>query len=391
MVLDSAMSDSAAPRARLPGLLLVLALCVALLAAHLPALEFESPSYLAYVRGHLPVFLLGHVLPSLPAVGVAAAALALYAREFSAFDRLAAWCLVGAVTIGVTGGGLLAYQLLLGVPVRTPFVLLADLASVGAFFGFLVGVYDYRFQSTLRELHCQRERVEELNDRLTVLNRVLRHDGRNATNVILGYSDVLSERVDAEVDEELEAIERSAERLQRVSEQARTLETVLNRDPETQTEVLDVTDVVSDALDRVTAAHPELTVHRRLPSEARARALPVFPSAVENALENAVEHNDTDDPAVWVRVWTRRDGDPGTVAVELVDDGPGISADTREILESGREGPLEHTDGLGLWIINWIVEGSGGRVSIEADGSEGTRLVLELPGPASASEPTTRT
>jgi two-component sensor histidine kinase len=47
------------------------------------------------------------------------------------------------------------------------------------------------------------------------------------------------------------------------------------------------------------------------------------------------------------------------------------------VLETGRETPLEHGEGLGLWLVNWIVTGLGGTVTANTD--DGTTVRLSLP------------
>jgi len=48
----------------------------------------------------------------------------------------------------------------------------------------------------------------------------------------------------------------------------------------------------------------------------------------------------------------------------------------RQVLEAGRETPLEHGSGLGLWLVNWIVTGLGGEVTTTVDG--GTTVTVRL-------------
>lgn len=66
---------------------------------------------------------------------------------------------------------------------------------------------------------------------------------------------------------------------------------------------------------------------------------------------------------------TRTDGPEPRVEVGVADDGPGIPDHERAVLEDGRETPLEHGSGLGLWIVVWK---SGGAVEFEPNDPEGT-------------------
>lgn len=96
-------------------------------------------------------------------------------------------------------------------------------------------------------------------------------------------------------------------------------------------------------------------------------------------IENAVVHADRDGPDVRVRVLV---GD-GHAAVVFEDEGPGIPDLELEALARGVEGALSHTDGLGLWLVTWIVENSGGERDV---GREGGSTVVTVALPAAADE-----
>jgi two-component sensor histidine kinase len=50
----------------------------------------------------------------------------------------------------------------------------------------------------------------------------------------------------------------------------------------------------------------------------------------------------------------------------------------REVLKEGEEGPLAHGQGLGLWLVNWLVEDAGGEFRVEVTDA-GTRAVVTYP------------
>ena len=64
--------------------------------------------------------------------------------------------------------------------------------------------------------------------------------------------------------------------------------------------------------------------------------------------------------------------------VTVADDGPGIPERELKVLERGEEKPLEHGNGIGLWIVYWVVEHSDAAVSLET-GTDGTTVSVELP------------
>lgn len=78
------------------------------------------------------------------------------------------------------------------------------------------------------------------------------------------------------------------------------------------------------------------------------------------------------------------------VELSVADDGPGIPERVRKVVLSGEETPLEHLDGLGLWLVRWVVRNSAGNLDIREHDSAGTvvsiRLSTELPAIADGGE-----
>ena len=68
----------------------------------------------------------------------------------------------------------------------------------------------------------------------------------------------------------------------------------------------------------------------------------------------------------------------GFALVEVHDDGPGIPEHERAVFDATAETPLSHSDGLGLWLVNWLVDDEGGDVTVETD-VDGTTVTIRLP------------
>lgn len=206
--------------------------------------------------------------------------------------------------------------------------------------------------------------------RLQVLNRVLRHDLRNAMNVVVGHADTLESGAESPA-VAAAAIRRRSEQLLDRSRKARIVERVLDVDTRTVHRV-DVADLVADRCTVAHEAYPELNVSLDRPDEpVWITASSLLDVAVDNLLENVAAH--VDDPRVRVTV---RHGDPVTVSVR--DWGPGIPDAELDVLDRDRETQLEHTSGLGLWLVSWVVRDAGGDVSFRTL-PDGTEVTLTLP------------
>jgi PAS domain S-box-containing protein len=209
--------------------------------------------------------------------------------------------------------------------------------------------------------------------RLQVLNRVLRHDLKNDANVIGGYADLLRDHVDGEGQPHLDVIDRKVQTLTHLSDQAREIDVALHSDAgRTDIDLAELVDRLGESL---ASSFPRATVTVSVPESAVVSADELLESAVRNVLENAVVHNDGDDPHVEATVVA--DGD--RFRIDVADDGPGIPPVERTVFSEARETALEHASGLGLWLVHWIVTESGGDLEIDTREPGGTVVRMWLP------------
>jgi len=229
------------------------------------------------------------------------------------------------------------------------------------------GTTTYGVYTDVTERNRQQQRVE-------VLNRVLRHDLRNGMNIVKGCAEMLDAMVE-EGSEYAETIQERADELIALAEKTRAVERTLDRD-DAEPGSVDVVAAVESIADRVAEEFDDVDVTTSLPDGAYALADGMLRTAIYHVVENAIVHNDADRPSVDISVDERAE----TVRIAVTDDGPGIPAEERELLAEDREiTQLRHASGLGLWLVNWVVTQSGGELSFEESPSGGTRVVLEVP------------
>ena len=219
--------------------------------------------------------------------------------------------------------------------------------------------------------------------RLSVLNRVLRHNVRNRANLVVGRARGLRERLDGTASDHATEIERAGAQLDRLGRLARTVDEALDNGAEPSPVALDgaVRDAVGRLFDdghhgtRLAADRAEAADLRVAdPPTVRVMALDPLASALNELLDNAIRHGDTDDSRV--RVWFERDG--SRIEIVVADDCPQIPPGEVEAL--GRsESELQHGGGLGLWFVEWIVSASGGELSFGESDLGGNRVTVALP------------
>jgi PAS domain S-box-containing protein len=225
-----------------------------------------------------------------------------------------------------------------------------------------------------RDVSGRERRESELRrqaEQLSVLNRVLRHDIRTTANIVAGYAETLPDDIGA-ADEIAEAAHDLVALGERARELERAFETDVTKKPfdlaaHLRTTVVDLDEAYDATFSTFAPGALWVSVSDRIPF--------VF----ENVLENAAEHNEGETQRVDVVAREEHpvDAEPWAV-VEIHDDGPGIPEHEREVFDATAETPLNHSDGLGLWLVNWLVEDEGGDVAVDTD-VDGTTVTLRLP------------
>lgn len=223
-----------------------------------------------------------------------------------------------------------------------------------------------------QRLEAEKDHNELLRQRLSVLDRVFRHDVRTATNVIQGNASRVRESID-DCQEPLDTVLDTAAQLGSISEQTGQIRRLLTERPDPQPIAVEA--ILDPVLEDLTERFPDAAITNQVTDPPPIDGSPDLEIALENAIENAVVHNDAGTPTVDVHAdWTET-----SVTVRIEDDGPGIPDRELEPLRQGIETPLEHTSGLGLWLIYWLVREHGGEVAVTDRDPQGTSLSITLP------------
>jgi len=231
------------------------------------------------------------------------------------------------------------------------------------------GVLSGRLVS-LRDVTEQHQREQ----RLDVLNRVLRHNIRNELNIVRGNIDIAREEANPEVAGRLETALDTLEVLVDRSEKVSTLSQLFETDTGGRFDL--AAELESDvATLREEYSHADIDLS--LPPELPVGTSPPVVIVFEELVRNAIEHNDGPTPHVSVSV-DEGASDDRYVAVRIADDGPGIGEQDRLAVTEGRETQLEHGSGVGLWLARWVTERNGGSLSIEHT-DDGAAVTVVLP------------
>lgn len=267
--------------------------------------------------------------------------------------RVGGWNLLGLV---VLGGVLLAARTV--VEASVPLYIVSDILSVSAFAHLVIGVNDVR-RIRARELAREQEK-------LAVVNRLLRHNLRHESQILLGYSDMI------ENETARQHVSDVGDRLSEMYERAGQLQEMLENATETS-ETVSLASVVASATDRLEASHPDATFEVSVPEDLVVRGDARLEEVVYELVENAVVHGGGETVTIAANTTRTR--------AELVisDEGPGIPEMERAVLD--RETPItqvSHSKGFGLWMSKWLTEAVGGDMGFDPGEVDDSAVVVRF-------------
>ncbi|TQQ83654.1 HAMP domain-containing histidine kinase [Halonotius terrestris] len=191
-----------------------------------------------------------------------------------------------------------------------------------------------------------------LTQRREVINRVLRHNLRNDMEIITGYTDLARAQCECESEAPFDEIQAISQRLLSLGEQMRAIDSRLNSSNYRFRRV-NLREVIDRAVADAHEAHPEVTF-RVYAGPHRIAGNSLVSTAVEELIENAIEHSDKPPEDVVITIETEESEATDEVTLRILDNGVGIPQSEIDAISEGTESKLNHGSGLGLWLVKWI-------------------------------------
>jgi signal transduction histidine kinase len=206
-------------------------------------------------------------------------------------------------------------------------------------------------------------RMEDLNNSLLLLNRIMRHDIMNDLSVALGSIQLYEKKREGRF---LEAATRSLTKSVDLINDISDLERL-----RTPTELRSVK--VRDVVDRVVANRAGQNVLIRVNGEATAMADETFSSVIDNLVGNAIMHGHTETVDIDIGI------KDGQCLIDVADLGKGIpEAIKSRIFDEGFKFGETGNTGFGLYIVKKTMERYGGSVAVRDNHPRGTVFELRL-------------
>ncbi len=227
--------------------------------------------------------------------------------------------------------------------------------NLGGLFGFIAGVFRAQVEYN-RELQ---QRVERKNERLDEFASLLTHDLRNPLTVASGRLELLEDDIQ---NEHTTAIDDALARMNDLIDDVLTL----TREGEQVTDrtTADLAALCRSSWNNVVPADGDASLDIEvsgfiLADESR------LAQALENLFRNSIDHAG---PDVTVTVGSHPDG------FYIADDGPGIPEDKRDDVFTAGYSTESKGTGMGLSIVQEIIEAHGWEITITEADDGGTRF-----------------
>jgi signal transduction histidine kinase len=235
-------------------------------------------------------------------------------------------------------------------------------------------------QQTLRyaiQRERQQQELQRRNTELALLNQIVRHDIRNDVSVILGWGNSMKEHVDETGTVYLDRVLSAGEHITSITETIGDFLDVLENNSDPELDPINLKSVLTNEIEKARSAHETatITVDRDLHSEPQVAATELLSSVFRNLLNNAVAHNDKETPEIEVHIEEREE----MVSVQIADNGPGIPENQKdEIFGRGEMGLESSGSGIGLYLVDTLVEMYGGTIAVEDNDPDGSVFTVEL-------------
>ena len=226
-------------------------------------------------------------------------------------------------------------------------------------------------ESALRQ---SRSSVERRSEQIAFFNGVLRHTLRNALLVIQGRADHLRGAVPDSEATHIDTIVEWCDDLAALSEEIRAVNDTVTATESERLDTVDLSTMLVQCIRNYQAEHDGVSVEMDVDGGIEVQANELASRAIDSLLENAIIHNDREDPHI--EIWTVHAAD--RVQVHVADDGPGMDDEMKSIVFERDLSTSQTASGFGLYFVSVLMNLYGGTVWFEDNHPRGTIAVLEF-------------
>jgi len=217
--------------------------------------------------------------------------------------------------------------------------------------------------------------LEEQRNNLRLLNQMVRHDIRNNLHIVVSYAKMLTDNVENEGEEYLRKVIDAGSEAIDITQTAGDVTKAMLRS-EADLTPRNLRSVLEGQIGQVRENHEQavISTEETIP-DVELIADEMLESVFRNLLTNAIAHNDKELPEVTVSTTV----DAEVVRVRIADNGPGIpDAQKEQIFCEGEKGLDSDGTGIGLYLVETLVDRYDGAVWVEDNEPDGSVFTVEI-------------
>ncbi|MFB6185883.1 MAG: ATP-binding protein, partial [Halobacteriaceae archaeon] len=219
--------------------------------------------------------------------------------------------------------------------------------------------------------------LQQRVDKLASIIRIVEHDISNDLSVANGWLHHLQNRddLDDEVHERLDRIERATLHTDEITKTAKTFVDVLGSE-DTPLHPVSLSSILAEEVEDLRSKYESATVTVDNIPDVSVMADNHLSSVFSHVLDNAVRHNESEDPHVSITITQTS----ANITISIADNGPGIPDSRKEaVFGKGEEGLENSNVGISLHLVYTLVDQYNGDIWIEDSISDGTEVNIQLP------------
>lgn len=247
----------------------------------------------------------------------------------------------------------------------------------------------WQLEKSTRELSEANRRLQELDQLKDEFVSMVSHELRTPLTSIRAFGEILLNNPEMDIDQRhefLEVVVRESERLTRLINQVLDLSKLESGTAEWRLDEVDMARIAREAAESTQQLFCERNTELEITIKTDETAVKGDPDRLMqlliNLLANAAKFTDPETGQVWLRLSNGR-GD--TIRIEVADNGPGISAEDKQLIfdkfhqVSDQQAGKPKGSGLGLAICKLIINAHWGRLWVESEPGHGARFFCEIP------------
>jgi signal transduction histidine kinase len=211
--------------------------------------------------------------------------------------------------------------------------------------------------------------------RREVITRVLRHNLRNDMEIVSGYLEIIRQQCEHADQSAIDEVASVADKLLSLGEKMREIDARLT-DSNNRLRRVNLRETTARVVEEYHAAHPAVTFRVNVGDDVIA-GNSLVRDAIAELIENAIEHTTADDEETVITITTEERAEGSKIDLTVVDNGQGIPQGEADAISEATESKLNHSSGVGLWLVKWITDSINATFDItQRTDTHGTRATL---------------